>query len=229
MDTTQPNPQIIAAWQRLPDESTTAFLTAFGRVARAVQQTLRQQVPTLYFRDIDRYQNLESTLPMLVYQYSRPVSLRQKREIAYDVLNASMMRSFFWSAEQDLPNGLAQLETRMREIGYTALPAIYAPGRCRRIIAYVRGRRVLLHRLLASEEKLLRDLANFAAELPLCRRPQTAYARLLKGWRFTLARFYPGLDASALAEQLLEIATNALPSTTPSECEFSDAGNTTSV
>jgi hypothetical protein len=229
MDTTQPKPEMIAAWQLLPNERTTAFLTAFGAVARAVQQTLRERVPTLYFRDTCRYENLESALPMLVYQYSRPVSRRQKRELAYDVLCASMMRSFFWSAEQDLPNGLAALETRMRETGNASLPAIYAPSRFRRIIAYARGRRVLLHRLLASEEKLLRDLANFAAELPLCRRPQTAYSRLLKRWRFTLARFYPSVDASALAEELLEIATNALISTAPSKCEFSDAGNTTLV
>jgi len=202
-----------AAWRFAPSERAAAFTEAFGAIARDLQHTLRQQLPSRFFLSPDSHLDRRLALAMLVYQCSRPTPRRRGREFTYDVVDRSMMAGFYWGVRQALPAELSWLQARMLTAGRFDLARSYAPRHAAAIVAEVRARPQLLGRLLAAEGSLVRDLLQFAAAFPREASPSRAIRLrddLLRSWTRTLSRVYPGLDASTLAAGLFESATRIM-------------------
>jgi hypothetical protein len=205
----------IALWRSAPLERSAAFSSVFGAVSQAIQHTLRNELPLLYFSSIDRYANPRRALPLLAYAASNPSPRYHGREFTYDVLNPRMMGGFWWSATKAFPAALAAVETTLREAGQPELARAYSPRRHARILASVRRRKEFIDRILSVETSLVNDLINFSIAIRHARRPLAAHLRLMATWGFTLRRIYPGLDASGLAMKLFRIATRTLAAAMP--------------
>jgi hypothetical protein len=205
----------IALWRSAPLERSAAFSTVFGAISQAIQYTLRNELPPLFFSSLDSYANTRRALPLLVYAASNPSPRYHGREFTYDVLNPRMMGGFWWSAAKVLPTALATVETTLREAGQPELARAYSPRRHARILASVRRRKEFIDRILSAETSLVNDLINFSIAIRYARRPLAAHLRLMTSWGFTLRRIYPGLDASGLAPKLFRIATRTLAAAMP--------------
>ena len=213
MPATQPALDLAAVWRSAPSERTAAFTEALGAIARDLQQSLRQQLPSRFFLSPDSHLDRRLALAMLVYQCSRPTSRRQGREFTYDIVDRSMMAGFYWGVRQALPAELAWLQARMLTAGKYALARSYAPRHSAAIVAEVRAHPQRLGRLLSAEGSLLRDLLQFAVAFPREASPARATRlqdNLLRSWTRTLSRVYPTLDASDLAAGLFESATRVM-------------------
>ncbi len=213
MPATQPAFDSAAVWRSAPSERSAAFTEAFGAVARGLQQSLRQQIPSRFFLRPDSHLDRRLALARLVFQCSRPTPPRRGREFTYDIVDTSMMAGFYWGVRQVLPAELSWLQVRMLTAGRFDLARSYAPRHSAAIVAEVRARPQLLGRLLSAEGSLLRDLLQFSAAFRLQDSPSRAARlqdNLMRSWMRTLSRVYPGLDASDLAANLFEAATGVM-------------------
>ena len=213
MPATQPAFDSAAIWRFAPSERAAAFTDAFGAIARDLQQSLRQQLPSRYFLPADSHLDRRRSLAMLVYQCSRPTPRRRGREFTYDIVDRAMMAGFYWGVRQVLPAELAWLQAHMLTAGRYTQARAYAPRHSAAIVAEVRAHPQLLGRLLSAEGSLVRDLLQFAEAFPREDSPLRAARlrdNLLHSWTRTLSRVYPSLDASGLAGGLFESATRIM-------------------
>ncbi len=213
MPATPPAFDAAAVWRLAPSERTAAFTEAFGAIARDLQQSLRQQLPSRYFLRPESHLDRRHSLAMLVYQCSRPTPRRQGREFTYDIVDRAMMAGFYWGVRQALPAELAWLQARMLTAGRYDLARSYAPRHSTAIVSEVRARPQALGRLLSAEGSLLRELLQFAVAFPRQDSPLRAARlrdNLLRCWVRTLSRVYPTLDASDLAAGLFQSATRVM-------------------
>lgn len=225
---------LISAWLSAPEESSTAFRETFSLVSRAIQLALREYLPERYFADLYRYRDRERAFPLLAYQCSRPAPLDRGREYTYDLLNPEMMSSLMSSFRQRLPKHLARMEAAGLFAGDIGLARMYAPWRYLSIVQFVRRRRRLLDRILATETRLVNALVLFSVALPRARSAERLHERLVASWRGSLARIYADLDASPFLEELLGVATRALIQSQNGQSqripgEFPDEAPTTSA
>jgi len=202
------------SWLSLPAERSAAFLPIFARISVALQSTLRERVPPLYFQNLERFRDWKSAYPMLVYQASRPFRGRVRTELTYDVLNPRLMAVLFRRAKGNLGPLLEQTEAVLRAEGQAGVAAHYSSKRTLEIIQSVQRLSVprrYLYRLVRCESALVDAVVDLSGLGTLSAREQ---AKRLKGfrkkWHFQLRRLYPSSDFSALASVLLEAATEAL-------------------
>ena len=205
----------IVLWRSAPLERSAAFSSVFGAISQAIQQTLRNDLPSLYFSSLDRYANPRRALPLLAYAASNPSPRYHGREFTYDVLNPRMMGGFWWTAAKSLPALLAPIYDDLLEACQPELARAYSPRRHARILAAVRRRKEFVDRILSAETSLVNDLINFSIAIRHARRPLAAHLRLMANWGSTLRRIYPGLDASGLSLKLFRIATRTLAAAMP--------------
>ena len=201
-------------WLSIPAERSAAFLPTFARISVALQSTLRERVPALYFQNLERFSDWKSAYPMLVYQASRPFRGRVRTELTYDVLNPRLMAILFRRAKGNLAPLLEQTEAVLRAEGQAGVAAHYSSKRTLEIIQSVQRLstpRRYLYRLVRCESALVDAVVDLSALGTLAAREQ---AKRLKGfrkkWQFQLRRLYPGSDFSTLAPALLDAATGAL-------------------
>jgi hypothetical protein len=207
-------PEPDACWLSLPAERSAAFLPTFGRISAALQAALREQVPAVYFHDLERFRDWKSAYPMLVYQASRPFRGRVRTELTYDVLNPRLMAILFRRAKNNMIPLLERVEAELRAAGFEDEAQYYSLKRAPGIIETVQrlsASRRCLYRLVRSESALvdalvdLSGLGNVPAKEQAKRR-----AAFQKKWQFQLRRIYPGVDFSAIAPALFESVTRAL-------------------
>ena len=207
-------PEPGSSWLSLPAERSAAFLPTFARISVALQSTLRQHVPALYFQNLEHFRDWKTAYPMLVYQASRPFRGRVRTELTYDVLNPRLIAILFRRAKGSLTPLLERVEAELRAEEQTEVAAHYSPRRTLEIIQSVQSLsapRRCLYRLVRGESVLLDAVVALSGLGTLSARQQAKRLKAFrKKWRFQLRRLYPGGDFSALAPVLLEAVTKAL-------------------
>ena len=201
-------------WMSTPSERSARFLPAFSAVSLAVQRKLREQIPAIYFTETDRFATTRHAYPVLIYQASRPFRPKTRSDVTYDVLNQSMMASFFRMAKLNLGEILSAVVDRLRMEGRDELVKPYQPHRVAEIIASVQTRSAStsqLYDLLVGESGLISELlrmAGFGNRPP--REQVKVSAALFKTWDFHLRRMCAGHDLRYLGPELFDVATAAL-------------------
>jgi hypothetical protein len=207
-------PDLDSCWLSLPAERSAAFLPTFGRISVALQSTLRERVPPVYFQNLDRFRDWKLAYPMLVYQASRPFHGRVRTELTYDVLNPRLMGILFRRAKGNLIPLLERTEADLWTGGLPEVAAHYSSRRAQEIIQSVQrlsNPRRSLYRLVRSESVLIDAVIDLIGLGTLSGRKQARkLAAFRKKWQFQLRRLYPGENFNALAPELLEAATQAL-------------------
>ena len=207
-------PTLHPCWLTVPRERSAAFLPTFVRMSVAVQQVLRERVPVQYFGDIEKYRDLKTAGPMLVYQASPPFRGKKRSELTYDVLNPALIAMLFRRAKPKLVELLAQAEERLRAEGLVELANQYAPRRTGAILDCVQKlskSRRHLYVLIRGESVLMDALVQLSGLGDLPPKAQAKkWGSFQKRWNFQLKRLYQGSDFSHLAPALLEAAEDAL-------------------
>jgi hypothetical protein len=208
------SPEPSQPWLSLPTERSAAFLPTFARVSVALQSTLRERVPAVYFQSLEHFRDWKAAYPMLVYQASRPFRGRVRTELTYDVLNPRLMAILFRRAKGNLPLLLERVEDQLRAAGRTEAAAHYSPKRALEIIQSVQrlsAPRRGLYRLVRGESVLVDAVVDLSGLGTFSTREQAKrLAAFRKKWQYQLRRLYPGGDFSSLAPALLEAVTKAL-------------------
>ena len=207
-------PSLPSGWLAMPAERSVAFLPAFGRMSVAIQSVLREHVPVEYFNDAEKYRDLRTAGPMLVYQASAPFRGKKRAELTYDVLNPALIAMLFRRAEPKLSQLLEQVESRLRAQGMDELADQYAPKRATAILNNVKrlskSRRYLFV-LIRAESVLVDALVQLSGLGDLPRKAQSKkWAAFGKKWNFQLRRLCPGRDFTGLVPALLAAVEDAL-------------------
>ena len=207
-------PKPDARWLSAPAERSAAFLPTFARISVALQATLREHVPTVYFQNAERFWDWKSAYPMLVYQASLPFRGRVRTELTYDVLNPRLMAILFRRGKAKLIPLLERVEADLLAQGWPEVAGHYLSRHAPEIIKTVQRLsfpRRCLYRLVRSESVLVDALVDLSGLGSLTAREQAKrLAVFRKKWQFQLRRLYPGGDFSTLAPLLLEVVTQAL-------------------
>jgi hypothetical protein len=207
-------PTFNSCWLSVPRERSAAFLPTFVRMSVAIQCVLRERVPVEYFQDLEKYRDLKTAGPMLVYQASPPFRGKKRTELTYDVLNPALIAMLFRRAKPTLMELLAQAESRLRAEGLAEVADQYAPRRTNATLDCVQKlskSRRHLYVLIRGESILMDALVQLSGlgDLPLKLRAKK-WAAFEKRWNFQLRRLYHGSDFTHLAPVLLEAAEDAL-------------------
>jgi len=203
-------PTLDPCWLRTPAEDSVTFLETFVRMSMALQAALRDNVPLEYFASTDRFREIKTAAPMLVYQASPPFRGKKRSELTYDVLNPALLAMLFRRSKPKLIELLTQVELRLRAGGHDQLAAEFAPARAASILHNVqrlaKSRRYLA--LLIRGESVLVDalvqlsgIGNLPPKAQLRR-----WATFGKRWNYQLRRLYPGCNCTQLAPVLLRAA-----------------------
>jgi len=206
--------QLTHHWLNAPLERSAPFFPAFAAISVEIQRTLRERIPAAYFENPDRFATPRTAYPVLIYQASRPYRARAKTDFSYDVLNQSMMASFFRMVKPNLGAVLSIVVERLRSEGRDELVRPYQPHRVPDVIAAVQKRSAsmsLLLDLLVGESALINELLRMGGFGSKTEREQARISgALFKSWEFHLRRMCAGHDFRPLGPELFEIATNAL-------------------
>jgi hypothetical protein len=207
-------PTLRPRWLAMPAERSAAFLPIFVRMSVAIQDILREHVPVEYFGDTEKYRDMKTAGPMLVYQASPPFRGKKRTELTYDVLNPALIALLFRRAKPKLIELLAQAEARLRAEGLAGLADQYAPRRSSAILDCVqklnRSRRHLFV-LIRGESVLTDALVQLSGLGDLPPKVQAKkWAAFEKRWNFQLKRLYQRTDFTHLGPILLDAAEAAL-------------------
>jgi hypothetical protein len=201
-------------WLLAPDERSPDFFLAYARVSVALQQTLRANLPAIYFANLENFRDTKKAYPMLLYQASHPFRARLRTELTYDVLNPATLARVFRSARQSLPEVLALTELRLAAHGLEDLARCYQPRHSAAIVDAVQRlskSRRCLYVLIRTENVLMNALIDLGGLGRLRTRDQLKRKALFeKRWTFELRRIYPGIDCLSLATPLLDSTTRGL-------------------
>jgi hypothetical protein len=224
-------------WLAAPLERSALFFPTFSAISLEIQRTLRERIPTAYFGSTEQFATTRTAYPVLIYHASRPYRAKAKTDFTYDVLNQSMMASFFRIVKPNLGAVLSAIVERLRSEGREELIRPYQPHRVLEVIAAVQKRSAstsLLYDLLVGESALVNELLRMGGFGNKSRREQSRISTtLFKSWDFHLRRMCPGHDFRPLGPELFEIATHALlaqqkaarePRRSPMRCEEDDEG-----
>jgi hypothetical protein len=197
-----------------PAERSPEFFPAFARVSTAIQNVLRERIPSYYFQNSRNFANPKTAYPMLVYQASRPFRGKLRTELCYDVLNPITLAAFFRTVRPLLGGVLETVKRRLQSDGAGELASHYEPARVDAMLQSVQKwakSRKCLYVLIRAEGVLVNTLIDLAGLGGLPERQQAKrVSSFQKKWRFQLRRMYPGTDFTWLAPELLEAATQAL-------------------
>ncbi len=180
----------------------------------AIQCVLRERVPVEYFRNLEKYRDLKTAGPMLVYQSSPPFRGKKRTELTYDVLNPALIAMLFRRAKPKLGELLAQAEARLHAEGMAELADQYAARRTGAILDCVQKlskSRRHLYVLIRGESILVDALVQLSGLGDLPPKMQTKkWIAFEKRWNFQLRRLYQGTDFTHLGPVLLQAAEDVL-------------------
>jgi hypothetical protein len=201
-------------WLAAPMERSALFFPAFSAISLAIQRTLRERISAVYFANTEQFAITRTAYPVLLYRASRPYRAKAKTDFTYDVLNQTMMASFFRIVKPNLGGVLSEVVERLSSEGRDELIRPYQPHRVPEVIAAVQKRSVstsVLYDLLVGEGALVNELLRMGGFGIKSRREQARVSTtLFRNWDFHLRRICPGHDFRSLGPELFEIATNTL-------------------
>src|SRR5947209_18446983 len=133
-DTLVPDPR----WYAAPNERRPQFFLIYSKVSVALQLALRELAPAELFTDLTRYEDLRLGYAMLVYAASRPFRPKTRTEFTYDVLNPSVMTTFFRLSRPKLMAGLAAAQAKLHAAGLDEIARHYDPREVKYIVRAAR-------------------------------------------------------------------------------------------
>jgi|SRR5579884_731164 len=197
-------------WRSAPHEHSPQHYPVFRRIAAALQTSLRAHVSESW-DPIAHAADPQVNLSVLAWLTADPARETSVADFTYDVLNTTLMRSYYHSARHNLLPVLARLGAELRARGASDLVRLYRPTRIGTIIQMLQARRAMTTRLIGSEMRLMDALLLFAGDMAERRRSAAAaFPRLMHRWQFLLRRTLPPHDFSAFAPELFAIATREL-------------------
>lgn len=212
---------LVLAWSRTPQPSTTEFDAAISRVSLTLQSLMRRWLPALYFASPKRYADIGAAWPLLVYAASRPYRSRGRRDYTYDAMDARSVQAAAASAAASLPSMIATARRILSDAGFERRARFYDPADPRSVIDGA-VRRPQFAALLSADAFLVQDMVRIAETGRELRSgwgkdPRTA-ARLLardggyfiKAFHGRLKRLYAGNEMLGLGSLVLVEATAAL-------------------
>jgi hypothetical protein len=214
--------ELVADWIGLPSEREAAFFPQFRRASVAVQRALRDWLPSVWFADLDRYEDLGSAFPLLVYQATDAFPGRPRAQFAYDAMDPLSMERAWRSAARRLGRLLEEVHHRLEAAGKSSTAAFYEPEQAASILGRVQRQPRLVHALLMGDAAMVNQMAELAESgrdiQALLERDQAKAIRELArfGERFTkafrkrLRRLYACEGFEALGSILLVEASAAL-------------------
>ncbi len=205
-------------WLEAPRARSPEYYAAFGEVSRTLQQALRIWLPYFYFADLERFEDVETAIPMLVYQASRPASGKAAADFTYDVMNLDSVHRALRTASAALPEILRSVVPLLEESGREAAAARYARLDFRAVLQFVKDRPRWFQSLLAADAAIIGELIKLAMVTRVLRdEPAEAPRRLYRALeQFTAAqhqrlrRLYGRFSAVPLGSLVLLEASRAL-------------------
>jgi hypothetical protein len=220
-------PTLDPCWLRTPAEDSVTFLESFVRMSMAIQAALRDTLPAQYFASVDRFREIKSAAPMLVYQASPPFRGKKRSELTYDVMNPALLAMLFRRSKPKLTELLTNVEQRLRTEGHHELAAQYSPNRAASILHDVQRlakSRRYLSLLIRGESVLIDALVQLSGIGNLPPKAQIRrWATFGKRWNYQLRRLYPGCNCTKLAAVLLGAASAVIDSG-PGQLDSSEPG-----
>ena len=201
-------------WMNAPAFQTWRFYPVYSQVARALHQSMRDELPAIYFRDPARLLNVRQSYPMLVFQASRPCT-SQANLFCHDVLDAEIMDTFFRMSRAKLIHGLEAARAAALAAGLKDTAAHYYGRHAKHVIESTRKNvtfRRPLNKMLLVEAAMLHDLIAFAGKYPPSQRAKRI-ADFNRRWNIHLRRFFGTTDFTEAGPKLLSAATAALTRT----------------
>lgn len=205
-------------WLEAPRARSPEYYAAFGEVSRTLQQALRVWLPYLYFADLERLEEAETALPMLVYQASRPASSKVATDFTYDVMNLESVHRALRTAGAALPEILRTVAQLLAESGREAAASRYARLDPRTVIQSVKNWPRWFQSLLAADAAVSGEVIKLAMATRVLRdEPAEAPRRLYRALeQFTgslhqrLRRLYGRFSAPPLGSLVLLEASRSL-------------------
>jgi hypothetical protein len=203
-------------WFQAPAEGSGPFYPTFRRISIALQMEMRRCIPSGYFSVLERYRDVRTAYPMLVYQCSRSFRGRSKTDYTHDVLNSVSMARMFRLTRPRLTRALPALVAQLQAAGLDDTAKFYDPKNAGRILRAVRTQmkyRRPLEALLVGEGRLVNELIRFHAASSSTERQRASMVKLFrKRWTGTLRHIFPGSDFRQCGPGVLNAATRALAS-----------------
>jgi hypothetical protein len=213
---------LVAAWLRAPDEHDAEFFAAYSAVSVAVQRALRQWLPSIYFSDPNKYDDLDAAFPLIVYQSMSPFRGRRRAEFTYDVMDPGTVPLATRTAVRALAIELERIHALLAAAGKKRTAKFYRPDETRAILAAVQRKPRLLNALLSADAFFVDSLVRLGAKgralhEELAGDPRRAVKDLAKfsaefvaTFHRRLRRLYGGENFAQFGSLLLVEATRAL-------------------
>lgn len=196
-----------SVWKRAPKERTAAYFPTYSTVSKAIQTAMRGWVREWFTANPEILLRPHTAYPILVYQCTHPFSGKPTNIFTYDIQQTEMLNRAFASAANKLGRTLKALDTK-RFAWFTR--EYYFAYRSKEVVKYVMKNRRAIYKMLNVETVLMDSILKFAIiDIPKLGLDE-AVMLLRRAFNTQLRRFSDELDFSGRAEQLLQIATDAL-------------------
>jgi hypothetical protein len=196
-----------SVWKSAPKERTTAYFPTYSAVSKAMQTAMRGWVREWFFTNPEILQRPHAAYPILVFQCTHPFSGKPTNVFTYDIQQTEALDRAFASAASKLGRELKTLDTQ----NYSWLTREhYFAYRSKEVVKYVMKNRRAIYKMLNVETMLMDSILKFAVvDIPKLGLDE-ALVLLRRAFNTQLRRFSEQIDLSGRAEELLQIATDAL-------------------
>lgn len=209
------------SWATAPSERSARYSAVYARVSLALQVAMREWIPSLFFDEASRLEDLDLAQGMIAWRASRPAVGEHVDRLCCDILDPEMMeRCFFW-VERNIRPVLRTLLPVSSQMHYNQR-GFYDPRNTNRILMRLRRSQRGFQMILKAEEDIITQLVKLVSATPTLRakaqrQPRNAETDIARNVERTmttiearLRRIIPHGDIETIQRMLLVVLTNAL-------------------
>lgn len=201
-------------WKRAPKERTVAYFPTYSTVSKAMQTAMRGWVREWFASNPEILLRPHTAYPILVYQCTHPFSGKPTNMFTYDIQQTEALDRAFASAAYKLGRELKTLDTK--SFAWFTREHYFA-YRSKEVVKYVKKNRRAIYKMLNVETVLMDSILKFAIiDIPKLGL-EDSVVLLRRAFNTQLRRFSEEFDLGPRAEQLLQIATEALLTKLPTD------------
>ncbi|HEX4772823.1 MAG TPA: hypothetical protein VH351_18465 [Bryobacteraceae bacterium] len=204
----------LSVWKNAPRERTAAYFPTYAAVSKAMQTALRSWVREWFKANPEILDRPHTAYAILVYQCTTPFSGKPTNVFTYDIQQTEPLNRAFASAAAKLGRELKELDTK-RFSWFTR--EHYFAYRSKEVVKYVSRNRRALYKMLNVETVLMDSILKFALiDIPKLGIEEAA-VNLRRAFRTQLNRFSDEFNFMDRAEEMIQIATDALVAKTAND------------
>lgn len=151
---------IFARWFQTPAEGEPAFFPAYTAMAGAVQRTLRLWLPYIYFSDPQRYEDLDTAWPLLVYESMPPFTGRWRGEFTHDIVSPNERLAPRQPIVRALARQMRRVAAILRASGRSRMARFYLETPADTVLESVERQPAWLNALLAADAFFVDSLSE---------------------------------------------------------------------